>query len=366
MDLARACVEPVSWCCRRLSDAKVIIKTQKMNFERYSRQVLFSPIGAEGQKRLMTSKAVIIGCGALGTVQANALARAGVGVLRIVDRDFVEESNLQRQSLFDESDAREGLPKAVAAERKLRAINSGVQIEGLVADATSRNIEDLVRGFDVILDGADNFETRYLVNDASVKLGIPWIYGAVVASFAVTMTILPGRGPCLACVIPDPPKGLHETCDTVGVIGPAAGWTAAIQVTEALKVLLGREQELHGTLFAFDIWQNRIQQVKPRRDPLCRTCGRRQFDHLDDVGPAHLTLCGRNAVQIRQHEPRALDLKILKSRLEPFGTVKTNEFLLRFSFDGYEMTVFPDGRALIKGTQDPVVARSLYAKYISS
>ncbi|HZT71544.1 MAG TPA: ThiF family adenylyltransferase [Terriglobia bacterium] len=337
-----------------------------MNREKYSRQVLFHPIGKDGQERLMASKAVIIGCGALGTAQANALARAGVGALRIVDRDFVEESNLQRQSLFDECDAREGLPKAVAAERKLRAINSEVQVEGVVADVTSRNIEDLVRGFDVILDGADNFETRYLLNDASVKLGIPWIYGAVVASSAVTMTILPGRGPCLVCVFPDAPRGLHETCDTVGVIGPAASWTAAIQVTEALKILLGREQELHGTLFAFDIWQNRVQQVKPGRDPDCRACGRRKFDYLDDVGPAHVTLCGRNAVQIHQREPRTLDLELLKSRLEAFGIVRTNGFLLRFSFDGYEMIVFPDGRALIKGTQDPVVARSLYAKYISS
>jgi len=337
-----------------------------MNLEKYSRQILFQPIGEEGQKKLLASKAVIMGCGALGTAQANALVRAGVGALRIVDRDYVEESNLQRQSLFDESDARESLPKAIAAERKLKQINSEVQVEGVVADATSRNLEDLVRGFDVILDGTDNFETRYLLNDVAVKLGIPWIYGAVVAGSAVTMTILPGRGPCLACVFPDAPSGLHETCDTVGVIGPAAAWTSAIQVTEALKILLGREQELHGTLFAFDIWQNRTQQVRPKRDPECRTCGQRIYRHLQEEGPSHVTLCGRNSVQIHRREPRGLDLKLLQARLEKFGTVRANSFLLKFSFDGYELTVFPDGRAIIKGTQDPAVARGLYAKYISS
>ena len=337
-----------------------------MDREKYSRQILFGPIGEDGQEKLLASKAVIIGCGALGTAHANALARAGVGRLRIVDRDYVEESNLQRQSLFDENDARESLPKAVAAERKLKQINSGVQAEGIVADATSRNIEDLVRGFDVIVDGTDNFEARYLLNDVAVKQGIPWVYGAVVASSAVTMTILPGRGPCLACVFPDAPSGLHETCDTVGVIGPAAAWTSAIQVTEVLKILLRLEQELHGTLFGFDIWHNRVQQVRPKRDPDCKTCGEGIFAHLEEGEPAPTTLCGRDAVQIRHRGSRHLDLGLLKTRLERFGDVRANDFLLKFSFDGYEMTVFADGRAIIKGTQDPAVARGLYAKYISS
>jgi molybdopterin/thiamine biosynthesis adenylyltransferase len=337
-----------------------------MNHEKYSRQILFQPIGKEGQEKLLASKAVIVGCGALGTAQANALVRAGVGTVRIVDRDYVEESNLQRQSLFDENDARESLPKAIAAERKLKQINTDVQMEGVVADATSRNIEDLVREFDVILDGTDNFETRYLLNDVSVKLGIPWIYGAVVASSAATMTIQPGRGPCLTCVFPAPPAGLHETCDTVGVIGPAAVWTSAIQSTEAMKILLGREQELHGTLFAFDIWQNRAQQVKPERDPDCRTCGQRIFTHLEKGEPLPTALCGRDAVQIRHRDLRNLDLGLLKARLEQFGPVRANNFLLRFTFDGYELTVFADGRAIIKGTNDPAVARGLYAKYISS
>lgn len=337
-----------------------------MNLGKYSRQVLFHPIGEAGQKRLLAAKAVIIGCGALGTAQANAMVRAGVGALRVVDRDYVEESNLQRQSLFDENDARESLPKAVAAERKLNQINSDIRAEGVVADATSRNIEGLVRGFDVILDGTDNFETRYLLNDVSVKLGIPWIYGAVVASSAVTMTILPGQGPCLSCVIPEAPAGLHETCDTVGVIGPAAAWTSAIQVTEALKILLGHEQDLHRTLLGFDIWLNRTQQVKPKRDPDCKTCGQRIFTYLEEGEPLPAVLCGRDAVQIRHRDSRRLDMAALKTRLEKFGTVRANDFLLKFSFDGYELTVFADGRAVIKGTQDPAVARGIYAKYISS
>lgn len=336
------------------------------NLQKYSRQILFQQIGEEGQQKLLASKAAIVGCGALGTAQANALVRAGVGYLRIVDRDYVEESNLQRQSLFDESDARESLPKAVSAERKLKQINSEVRIEGVVADATGRNIEDLVRGFDIILDGTDNFETRYLLNDVSVKLGIPWIYGAVVASSAVTMTILPGKGPCLACVFPSPPSGLHETCDTVGVIGPAAAWASAIQVTEALKILLGQEQELHGSLLAFDIWQNRTQQVRPGRDPDCQTCGLRVFTHLEKGEPSVTTLCGRDAVQIHHRNSRSLDLGLLKTRLERFGAVRANSFLLKFSYDGYELTIFPDGRAIVKGTHDPAVARSFYAKYISS
>lgn len=337
-----------------------------MNREKYSRQILFPPIGAEGQEKLLRSKVVILGCGALGTAQADALVRAGVGGVRIVDRDFVEESNLQRQMLFDEADARESLPKAVAAERKLSRINSDVRVEGIVADADSRNLEGLVEGFQVILDATDNFETRYLLNDVSVKLGIPWVYGAVVASYATTLTILPGRSPCLACVFPKPPQGLHATCDTAGVIGPAVSWAAAVQVTEALKILLGREAELHGSLLAYDVWENRFRQVRPQIDPQCRACGAREFFYLEQGGAAHISLCGRNSVQIHQTEPRALDLAALKSRLEPFGPVRGNEFLLRCILDPYELTVFPDGRAIIKGTQDPAVARGIYARYVGS
>ncbi len=337
-----------------------------MNSEKYSRQILFSPIGAEGQERLRQSKVVIVGCGALGTAQANALVRAGVGTVRIVDRDFVEESNLQRQMLFDEADARESLPKAVAAERKLRQINSDVDVQGIVADADSSNIEEFIEGFHVVLDATDNFETRYLLNDAAVKLGIPWIYGAVVASYATTMTILPGRTACLACVFPKFPQGMHDTCDTVGVIGPAVSWAAALQSTEALKIMLGCESELHGSLVAYDLWSNRFQQVKTPRDLQCRVCAAREFANLEQGGPTHISMCGRNSVQIHQTESRALDLAALKTRLEQFGPVRANEFLLKCSLDPYELTVFPDGRVIVKGTQDPAVARGLYARYIGA
>jgi molybdopterin-synthase adenylyltransferase len=337
-----------------------------MNHEKYSRQILFQPIGADGQKRLLASKAVIVGCGALGTAQANALVRAGVGKLRIVDRDFVEPGNLQRQTLFDEADAAESLPKAVAAERRLKLINSDVVVEGTVADADSRNIEELVAGADLILDGTDNFETRYLINDVSLKLMKPWIYGAVVGSYGATLTVLPGRTACLACVFPQPPKGLHPTCDTMGVIASAAAWVAALQVTEALKILLGREDELHGAMLACDVWKNQFQQIRPQRHPGCRACGAREFVHLTGSGTSQITLCGRNSVQIHQHESRAIDLGALTVRLQEFGPVRSNNFLLKCLLDPYELTVFPDGRAIIKGTQDPAVARSIYAKYIGS
>jgi adenylyltransferase/sulfurtransferase len=337
-----------------------------MNSEKYSRQVLFSPIGAEGQEKLRQSKVVILGCGALGTAQANAVVRAGVGTVRIVDRDFVEESNLQRQMLFDEADARASLPKAVAAERKLRQINSDVHVEGIVADADSGNVEEFIEGFDVVLDATDNFETRYLLNDAAVKLGIPWIYAAVVGSYAATMTILPERSACLACIFPKSPRGMHETCDTVGVIGPAVSWAAAVQSTEALKILLGRPSELHGSLLAYDLWSNRFQQVKAPRDPQCRVCVGHEYAYLEQGGATHISMCGRNSVQIHQSESRALDLAQLKARLAQFGPVLANEFLLKCSLDPYELTVFPDGRLIVKGTQDPAVARGLYARYIGS
>jgi len=337
-----------------------------MNREKYSRQILFQPIGGEGQEKLAAAQVVIVGCGALGTAQANALVRAGVGRLRIIDRDYVEESNLHRQSLFDEADAAESLPKAVAAERKLKRINSEVHVEGLVADLDSRNIEELVAGFQVMLDATDNYETRYLLNDVALALGIPWIYGAVVASYATTLTILPGRTPCLACVFPRPPQGLHETCDTVGVISPAVAWAAAVQVTEALKILLGREADLHHSLLGYDLWKNHFQSIKPARDPQCRACAARDFVYLRGAGPTRISMCGRDSVQIHQSEARGLDLQALKTRLEQFGPVRANEFLLKCFLDPYELTIFPDGRAIIKGTQDPAVARSLYAKYIGA
>ena len=338
-----------------------------MDFNRYSRQILFARIGREGQERLGRARVVIVGCGALGTAQANALVRAGVGHLRIVDRDYVEESNLQRQLLFDESDAAANLPKAVAAERYLRLLNSEVSIEGVVADVDARSIEKHVAGFDLILDGTDNFETRFLTNDAAVKLGIPWIYGAVVGSYAATLTVLPGRTPCLACVFPERPQGLQETCDTVGVISPAVAWAAAVQVTEAIKIVLGQYDDLHGSLFACDIWKNRVQQVKPQVNPGCRACRRREFTYLEGDALSRATrLCGRNSVQIRQPDDQALDLGILRARLERQGSVRANPFLLRCNLDPYELTVFADGRAIVKGTDDPAVARKIYAQYVGS
>lgn len=338
-----------------------------MNIEKYSRQILFAPIGREGQQKLHDARVLIIGCGALGAAQANALVRAGVGRLRIVDRDYVEESNLQRQLLFDEADAAQNLPKAVAAERHLRRLNSEVEVEGVVADIDSLSIEARSLGFDLILDGTDNFETRFLINDAAVKVGIPWIYGAVLGSYAATLTVLPGRSACLACVFPERPKGLQETCDTAGVISPAVAWTAAIQVTEALKILSGHESELHGKLLAYDVWKNTHQEITPRLDPQCRACQQRRFTYLEGDALSRTTLlCGRDSIQIRQPDGRALDLTALRSRLEPMGPVRANGFLLRCRLDPYELTVFADGRAVVKGTDDPAVARKIYAQYVGS
>ncbi len=337
-----------------------------MNSERYSRQILFAPIGRQGQGRLGRSSVVIVGCGALGTAQATLLARAGIRRLRLVDRDFVEESNLARQWLFEEEDAVQCLPKAVAAARRLRSINGEIQIEDSVADVTPRNVEELTRGFDLILDGTDNFETRYLLNDVSVKHGVPWIYGAVVGSLGATMTILPGRTACLNCVLPTPPSGALETCDTVGVIGPAVTWTASVQVTEALKVLIGKKQDLHGILLSYDIWNHQLHQLRPRKDPQCRACGQGNFAYLRGATSHATLLCGRHAVQIRPPEPRALDLQDLRMRLESAGSVRGNEYLLRCRLPRYEMTVFADGRAIFRGTDSESVARGLYAKYIGS
>jgi molybdopterin-synthase adenylyltransferase len=334
--------------------------------DRYSRQILFAPIGPEGQEKLGQAKVVIIGCGALGTSQANLLARAGIGTLRIIDRDFVEDSNLQRQTLFEESDAARKLPKAVAAEEKLKRINSSLRVEAIVADARNSNIEELTSGCDLLLDGTDNFETRYLINDVAVKHNLPWIYGAVVASYGITLTILPGHTACLACVFPEPPGGMHETCDTVGVIGAAAAWVTAIQVSEALKILLGRREELHGALLSYDLWANRRQEIKPRRQPACRTCVAHDFIYLEGEPASHISMCGRNSVQIHQRPARPVDLSLLKTRLANFGVVQGNAYLVQCRLEEYELTVFPDGRAIVKGTQDAALARSLYARYIGS
>jgi molybdopterin/thiamine biosynthesis adenylyltransferase len=338
-----------------------------MELDRYSRQILYAPIGRAGQERLRRARVVILGCGALGTAQASALVRAGIGHLRIIDRDFVEESNLQRQLLFDEADAAQSLPKAIAAERHLRSLNRDVEIEGMVADADSLSIEGQIRGHDLVLDGTDNFETRYLINDAAVKLGVPWIYGAVVGGYGATLTVQPGRTPCLACVFPERPRGLQETCDTVGVISPAVAWTAAVQVAEALKILTGNPSALHGKLLACDLWKNTFQQMTPRIDPECCACRKRQFTYLDGAALSQTSrLCGRNAIQIRDPVPRAIALDALRARLERLGPVHANDFLVRCRIHAFDLTVFGDGRALIKGTDDPAVARKIYAQYVGS
>lgn len=335
--------------------------------QKYSRQMLFSPIGPEGQEQLSKTSAVLVGCGAIGAATANLLVRAGLGRLRILDRDFVETSNLQRQTLFDEADARESLPKAVAAQNKLRSINSGVQVEGVVADLSVQNISELLTGFPLILDGTDNFETRFLVNEFAVKCGTPWVYAAAVASYGLTMMILPGQTACLACLLDSSSgAGLEETCDTIGVLGPIVNLIASLQVAEALKLLSGRSFALHGRLLSCDVWGGRMQSVQPERNTRCPVCARHEFAHLTGQAQPHITMCGRDSVQIHEHR-RTLDLQALQQRLE--GTipgVRQNGFLLRFRIPPYEMTVFTDGRAILKGTQDPAVARSLYAKYIGA
>lgn len=340
------------------------------SYERYSRQILFSEIGETGQRRLLESSAVIVGCGALGTALANLLVRAGVGKLRIVDRDFVEPSNLQRQTLFEESDALEALPKAVAAERRLRAINSGVSVEGIVADVSPKNAEELLRGFPLILDGTDNFETRFLLNDVAIHLNVPWIYAAVVASYGVTLTVRPGQTACLACALESESgngsqtPGTEDTCDTVGVLGAAAGVIASIEAAEAVKLLVGKTETAGGRLISFDVWSGKFQSVRVARDPECRACGRHDFRYLEGDAQPHLTMCGRDSVQIHERR-RQLDLAALGKRIAPtVSEVRENGFLLRFRVPPYEMTVFADGRAIIKGTRDTSVARSLYARYI--
>jgi len=336
--------------------------------EKYSRQMLFAGIGEEGQARLLASSAVIVGCGAIGAAAANLLVRAGVGRMRIIDRDFVEPSNLQRQTLFDEADARDALPKAVAAERKLRAINASVAVEGVVADLTPQNAEALLSGFDVILDGTDNFETRFLINDFAVQSARPWIYAAAVASYGLTMTVRPGVTPCLACLLESAGtgQGLEDTCDTIGVLGPIVNLIASLEVAEAMKLLAGREETLHGRLISCDVWSGHFQSVRVARNPACRACARREFSYLEGQSQPHITMCGRDSVQVHERG-RALDLAALRTRLAAtVADVRHNDFLLRFRIPPYEMTVFADGRAILKGTKDPAVARSLYARYIGA
>ena len=333
--------------------------------ERYSRQILFEPIGEEGQKRIRSASVCIVGCGALGSFAAEALARAGIGRLRLIDRDYVDFSNLQRQWLFDENDASDEVPKATAAARRLKTINSEVVIEPFVNDLTPSNAEELAGDCNVILDGTDNFETRYLLNDLSVKQTIPWIYGAAIGSYGIVMPIDPRRGPCFSCVYPEGPAGLQPTCDVNGIISPTTATVAALEVAAALRLLVEVE-DFRPQIHTFDVWQGTSKYVDAgERDRDCVTCGHHIYRYLDGRRRVPVSLCGRNAVQLH-NTAKELDLQQLAKRLKPFGAVRVNEFALRMTLPKYEMTVFPDGRAIIKGTTDVGVARSLYAQLVGS
>jgi molybdopterin/thiamine biosynthesis adenylyltransferase len=334
--------------------------------ERYSRQILFSGIGAEGQQKLEAAHVAIVGCGATGAAAASLLARAGVGTLTLIDRDFVEESNLQRQVLFDEADASLALPKAEAARRKIALFNSEVNVRAQIADLIPANIHELLRGADLILDATDNFETRYLLNDYAVEQGKPWIYAAAIGAYAVTMNILPGETACLACIFPKPPGGTVETCDTAGILNSAVNLAASIEVTEAFKLLTGAKNKLRRSILSFDLWtneQSEIATAHPRPD--CEVCQQRNFAHLRGEGRPHITLCGRNSVQIHEHH-RPVDFAELETKLKPHGKVRSNNLLLRFERGDHVITIFGDGRALIQGTTDITQARSLYARFIGS
>jgi len=333
---------------------------------RYSRQVLFPGIGQTGQEKLSQARVVVVGCGATGSAIAALLARAGVGTLRIIDRDYVEPSNLQRQSLFDEADAAESLPKPVAAARRIAAFNSDIVVEPRILDLTPVNVAEQLADMQLIVDGTDNFETRYLLNDFAVANAIPWIYSAAVGSYGVTLNVLPGQTACLACIFPDAPRGTFETCETAGILNSAVNLVSSVSATEALKLLVGARESVRKTLLSFDVWTNdrtEVAAASPRPD--CEVCVRRNFAHLAGHGRPHITLCGRNSVQIHERE-RPIDFSEISRRLTPHGVVRHNEFVLKFSNPPYEITLFPDGRAIIKGTTDTAVARSLYARYVGS
>lgn len=331
---------------------------------RYSRQARFAPVGEAGQARIRAASVAIVGCGALGTVEAEILARAGVGKLRLIDRDFVEPSNLQRQFLYSEADAAEALPKAVAAARRIAAINSEVDVEPMVADLTPASAEDLLEQVDLIVDGTDNFEARFLINDFAVKEEIPWIYAAAVGSYGLKLPVVPGQTACLRCVYPEPPQGTQPTCETDGVLAPITAAIASLACGDALKLLAVGPESVATRLTTVDVWSGEIRQTRtPARDPECPCCRRKQFVHLNGQRRAPISLCGRNAVQIHERS-RPVDLADLARKLSAVAPVRSNGFALRASVESFDLTVFPDGRAIIKGTTDPGIARSVYARYV--
>lgn len=338
---------------------------------RYDRQMRFAPLGEAGQRRLAASRALVCGCGALGSVIAETLTRAGVGFVRIVDRDFVELNNLQRQILFDEQDVANNMPKAVAAAEKLRRVNSAIEIEPVVADVTHANIGKLAGDVDVIVDGTDNFATRFLVNDFAVKHGKPWVYGGCIGAEGQSMTVLPHDTACLACLLPEPPPpGTTPTCDTAGILGPAIGVIGSLEACEAIKILSGNASAISRSLSIVELWDNRLRQVdvsKLRDQSDCRACRHNEFPWLSgERSGGTAVLCGRNAVQIAAPVGTVLSLEELATRLAGVGKIVRNPFLLRLSVDDYLLTVFADGRTIVGGTDDVAVARTLQAKYVGS
>jgi adenylyltransferase/sulfurtransferase len=334
--------------------------------QRYSRQIRYREIGEAGQNRILQGRVAVVGCGGLGSAQAEALARAGVGFIRVIDRDCIELSNLQRQLLFDEHDAEAASPKAIAAAERMRAINSEIKVEPVIADLTPSNADELLADVHLILDGTDNFETRYLVNDFAISRGLPWIYGAAVGSYGLKMPVLPGRTCCLRCVFPKPPTGVQPNSETVGILGPVTMTIGALQAADALKILAGHMDSVAAQITIIDVWTGEILQTPqpaPRLD--CPACGRHEFEYLEGKTGPPIILCGQNAVQIHDRT-RHVDLRQLATQLEAVGTVQATDFALRVPIAPYELTVFPDGRAIIKGTTDVGIARSLYAKYIGN
>jgi adenylyltransferase/sulfurtransferase len=342
-----------------------------VDLSRYVRQMRYPPLGEQGQRRLSQSSALLCGCGALGSVSANTLVRAGIGKLRIVDRDFLELNNLQRQVLYDEQDVANQLPKAVAAAGKLRRINSSVEIEPIVADVDAANIVELSDGVDMILDGTDNFETRFLINDMAVKNNLPWVYGGCIGDEGQTMTIVPGASACLRCLIQEPPAaGTTPTCDSAGILGPIVNVIASMQANEAIKILSGNRDRASRFLTVFELWDNRIRQVdvSQLRDQVdCPTCRGGDFPWLEGRRSSQgVVLCGRNAVQISPADRAAISLEAMAEKLALVGAVTRNRYLLKAKIGEYEITLFPDGRAIIGGCDDPAVARTVYAKYIGN
>ena len=342
--------------------------------DRYSRQVLYAPIGTEGQARLRAARVLLTGCGGLGAEAASLLARAGVAHLRIVDRDIVELTNLQRQALFDEADVRDCIPKAVAAARHLAGINSEVAVEPVVADLHAGNLAELLEGVDLVVDGFDNFEGRYLLNDACVRAGVPWVHGACVGSYGVSTLIVPGTTPCFRCIQPElPPPGSTPTCDTVGILGPAAHLIAALEVAQALRWLATREAPEPAVMVSADVWDLRFQHVElPARDPRCPCCGERRFEFLERGPVPAEALCGRDAVLVRPSSGGTPDFAAITGRLRQAragggaGEVLANEYVLRLRLPQHELTLFTDGRAIVKGTDDPALARSLVARWFGA